>query len=351
MRHDSLSLVLARYPRHAQPLHVIEELGAFGGHSGALLWRYQAPMGPILARAWPVNVQDVEHVLTIHRWLVEAGDLGFLPVPIAAQDGQTVLSCDGRLWELAPWLEGQPERHGPPDEKRVQAAFQALAKLHLRLGGRATVGRSPGLAKCIVEMEELAAHGYQSLESALHRAAAGELRASGFRWLVLAKATAPRLLPELRDAGRLAVPLQPCLRDARPEHFLFQGNEVCGLVDFGAMGIETVAADLARLIGEWFAGNPSLRSLSLAAYEQIRPLDPSEAALGAAFEAAADLLIAGHWLRWHFLKERRFVDPMAVQHGIARGLERLQRRASESVLSHDREEQPKQPQGRQGEKG
>ena len=99
MRHDSLSLVLTRYPRHAQPLHSVEALGGFGGHSGAMLWRYQAPMGRIAARAWAVTVQDREHLLTIHRWLAEVGDLGFLPLPIAAQDGQTVQRCDGRLWE------------------------------------------------------------------------------------------------------------------------------------------------------------------------------------------------------------------------------------------------------------
>jgi Ser/Thr protein kinase RdoA (MazF antagonist) len=327
MRHDSLSLVLARYPRHAQPLRSVQALEGFGGHSGALLWRYQAPMGPIAARAWPVNVQSLEHVLAIHRWLAEAGDLGFLPVPIAARDGQTVERCDGRLWEIAPWLEGQPERNRPPDEERVQAAFEALARLHRRLAGVATVGRSPGLAKCIVEMKELDTQGYDALESALHQAPASELRDAGFRWVDLAKATVPRLLPGLHDAARLAVPLQPCLRDARPEHFLFQGIEVSGLVDFGAMGVETVAADVARLIGEWFADNPSLRALAVAAYEQIRPLDPSEVALSTAFEAAADLLIAGHWLTWQFLDKRQFDAPMAVPRGIARGLQRLRRRS------------------------
>ncbi len=335
MPHDSLSLVLARFPRHAQPLHFcdVEVLGGCGGHSGALLWRYRAPMGPIAARAWPTNVQSLQHVLTIHRWLSEAGDLGFLPVPIAAQDGQTVERCDGRFWELAPWLEGQPERNRPPDEERVQAAFRALARLHRRLGGHATVGRSPGLAKCIVELEKLDTQGYHALESALHQAPAGELRVAGFRWLDLAKATAPRLQPGLHDAARLAVPIQPCLRDARPEHFLFQGNELTGLVDFGAMGVETVAADLARLTGEWLADDQALRSLAVAAYEGIRPLDPSEVALSSAFEAAADLLIAGHWLAWRFLEKREFEDPMAVPRGIARGLQRLQRRANGTVIN------------------
>jgi Ser/Thr protein kinase RdoA (MazF antagonist) len=111
------------------------------------------------------------------------------------------------------------------------------------------------------------------------------------------------------------------------------------------MGIETVAADLARLSGEWFSGNPSLRALAVAAYEHIRPLDPSERALSAAFEAAADILIAGHWLTWWFLEKKEFEDPTAVPQGIARGLQRLQRRANGTVLFHGH---PDLPQPRPG---
>ena len=81
------------------------------------------------------------------------------------------------------------------------------------------------------------------------------------------------------------MPVQPCLRDARPEHFLFEGNRLSGLIDFGAMGFETVAADLARLLGEWLADYEPLRTEALAAYEQVRPLDPAEKALIAPFEA------------------------------------------------------------------
>jgi homoserine kinase type II len=182
-----------------------------------------------------------------------------------------------------------------------------------------------------VELEELNTQDHQPLEYALHEAPASELRDSGLCWLALARATAPRLLPRLRDVARLTVSLQPCVRDARPEHFLFQGNDVSGLVDFGAMGVETVAADLARLTGEWISENQSLCDLAVAAYEQIRPLDPSERALSTAFEAAADLLIAGHWLTWRFLDKRQFEDPRAFERGIARGLERLKRRATETV--------------------
>ena len=93
------------------------------------------------------------------------------------------------------------------------------------------------------------------------------------------------------------------------------------------MGIESVAADLARLVGEWLGGANSLRTCAISTYEKVRPLNASELALAAAFETAADLLIGGHWLRWHFLEHRRFEGPGAFAQGLARGLRRMTRRA------------------------
>jgi homoserine kinase type II len=83
---------------------------------------------------------------------------------------------------------------------------------------------------------------------------------------------ASELLPPLLPAARAAlepwaaqrVPLQPCLVDVWPDHVRFTGDRVTGLIDFGAVQDDHVAADLARL----FAGFPGPDSLpaALAAY-------------------------------------------------------------------------------------
>src|SRR5262249_32525036 len=151
--------------------------------------------------------------------------------------------------------------------------------------------------------------GFDALERAIRRPGVDpydEARAMALRWLGLARAVAPRLLDPLRAAAGRAVPLQPCLRGARPEHFLFDGDRVTGLVDFGAMGVDCVAGDLARLMGEWLDGDSTARSEALAAYERIRPLDAAEAALIDAFGASTALLIGEHWIRWHYVEARRF---------------------------------------------
>ncbi len=80
-------------------------------------------------------------------------------------------------------------------------------------------------------------------------------------WIRLARTVAPQVREPLRQASSRSVMLQPCLRDARPEHFLFEGDQLSGLVDFGAMAVDSVVGDLARLIGEWLdddqAGRPA----------------------------------------------------------------------------------------------
>ena len=126
-------------------------------------------------------------------------------------------------------------------------------------------------------------------------------------------------------SSRGAFDVQPALRDARPEHFLFEDDRLSGLVDFGAMGVESVAADLARLIGEWLDGDRAARREALASYERVRPLDPDEARLIEVFEATTALLIGERWARWHYVENRHFDDPQAVSKGLDRGLMRVQR--------------------------
>src|SRR4051812_10986618 len=100
---DDLRAVLASYPASARPLSDPEPLGNAGGASGARLWRLRAGMGPLVARAWPPDGPDRGAIEQIHRWLIEAGELGFLPIPLRDRDGRTLVGRGGRLWELAPW--------------------------------------------------------------------------------------------------------------------------------------------------------------------------------------------------------------------------------------------------------
>lgn len=282
----------------------------------------------MVIRAWPQRDGDRARIEAIHGWLQSAVGLAFLPHPVAGLDGRTVQELDGRCWEVAPWLPGSPETRRPPSADRVRAAFEALAVVHQRLDQNPTLGPSPGLNARGEEVARLIHEGFDTIERAIENRAEDPIAPSALDWLDLARRFAPNLLADLNEVRQLAVPLQPCLRDARPEHFLFQGDEVSGLVDFGAMDVDCVAGDLARLLGEWLPKPDceALRAEGLAAYRRRRPISPGEEALVGAFEALADLLIAERWIRWRFLEDRLFDDPQAHALGVARGLERLRRR-------------------------
>lgn len=312
-----------RYPSAARPTSPLVPLGNAGGLSGASLWRFDSTRGPLVARAWPVDGPDSSTLARIHAWIARAGDLGFLPVPVATLDGRTLISLGGRNWEVAPWMTGVADLARPPTLARLRAAFAGLAAFHARQSADRSEGPSPGLISRAREIEALLAGEFAAIDraAALHPADARADLAR--RWIARARGLAPGLLGPLRRASTRPLPLQPCLRDARPDHFLFEGDRLTGLVDFGAMGRESVAADLARLLGEGVGADRVARAEALAAYESIRPLASAELAAIDPFLRANALLGAGRWATWHFLEGRTFEDPDAVARGLRRGLDRL----------------------------
>ena len=64
--------------------------------------------------------------------------------------------------------------------------------------------------------------------------------------------------------------LHPCIRDLRGEHVLYVGEHVTGIVDYGAMDIDSPALDLARLLGDLVGENEQLMGVGLDKYRQFR---------------------------------------------------------------------------------
>ncbi|HEV3120405.1 MAG TPA: phosphotransferase, partial [Isosphaeraceae bacterium] len=274
---------------------------------------------------WPQEGPERGKLKQIHGWLADAGRLGFVPVPLAARDGQTVQEHAGRLWEVVPWMPGAPERLIPPAKARLVAAMGGLAAFHNSLAHHQITGPSPGMGRRLRELEELVAGGFQSLEQVLTQRKSDPVCALARRWLRAAPVYAPEMIERLRHVASQPVALQPCLRDLRAEHLLFEGDRLTGLVDFGAMDVESVAADLARLLADWVWQDRTMRAEALAAYAASRRLSESELALIDAFARSAAVLGAGHWVRWHFVEGRKFDDPTAVSQGLTRCIERLEK--------------------------
>lgn len=332
--------IVARYPESNRPRGGVDSLGSAGGLSGAELFVFDSAAGRLVLRALPVGGPGIEHYRYAHDRLFELRGLRFIAQPLAAIDGRTLqVDDDGRIWELAPWLEGSPERANPPAEARVRSAFEATALVHDRWRGRSKFAPSPGLEARIRTLDDWTSRGFVELEQALQHINK-IMESRGFQdetlareemdlantWIQLARRSIESVADRVRPASIGVTRLQPCLRDLRPEHFLFTGNETTGLVDYGAIGVDSIAADLARLLGEWIAPGDPLRASALDAYRSIATLETSDLALIEAFEIAGDFLQAGEWAKMRFLEARTFGDRGAVKQGLVRGIARLSRR-------------------------
>ncbi len=325
---SALSTILSAYPAVARPATDPVALGNAGGLSGSRLWRFSSGLGALVLRAWPVDGPTPVVLEQIHRWLADVAELGIIPVPIRRLDGRTLAMHAGRFWELTPWMPGAPLSIAERDAAHLRAATAALASFHLRLTTHAQFGPSPGIRVRLGETTAWLNGGFDQLGSILNRSPADAQTVLARRWLDLARVCASSVLERLRRAAGVSVPRQPCWRDARPEHFLFSDNLVTGLIDFGAMGIDSVVADLARLLSEWLPNEPNLRFAALNSYESLRPLTPDETALLEVFELSTGLLLGGHWARWHFLEARPFTDPDAIRLGLSKGVEWVEKLGS-----------------------
>jgi Ser/Thr protein kinase RdoA (MazF antagonist) len=260
-----------------------------------------------------------------------ARGLSFIPVPLQSVDGHSLLEAEGTFWELSPWMPGAADRSRAPGSARIAAAFGALATFHRALEFERVRAPSAGLIHRCKLLQNLDRGGLSALRGAIENAEddSPERRDLARQWLSKSHSVLVRLIEPLNRAACEPLLLQPCLRDARGDHLLFTDDRLTAIVDFGAMGVDCVATDLARLMGDWLPADGNARSDALAAYDRIRPLDPAEIAVLDAFESSADLLIGESWLRWHYLEKQRFSDPRGAIEGIRRGVARLERRAFE----------------------
>jgi homoserine kinase type II len=128
---------------------------------------------------------------------------------------------------------------------------------------------------------------------------------------------------DLDAASRIAVPLQPCLRDIWHDHVLFEGDRVSGIIDIGAMRMDTVSTDIARLLGSLCGNDRDGWTNGLRAYEAIRPLIEPERMLIATFDRSQMMLAGVNWVEWVFVECRAFTDPAAVVQRMEHILSRL----------------------------
>ncbi|MEX0820275.1 MAG: aminoglycoside phosphotransferase family protein [Pirellulaceae bacterium] len=297
-------------------LRGIEHLGGAGGFSGAAFWRIATDDDDRLClRRWPAEHPNRRQLQAIHDALRHVAEGGFakLPVPFLSRDGQTIVAEAGHLWELAPWLPGKADFHEHPTAERLDAAMVALAQFHRGIQPLgAQTGNPPGITSRREQLDRLCAGGTNEMSRAVSVSAWPEFRQCAAAILDGFNEHAPGLKPLLDSARRLRLPLHPCIRDIWHDHVLFEGNEVTGFVDFGAMRIEHVACDISRLLGSLVANDRSKWEQGLAAYQTLKSLSDDELMLVDAYDRSNVLLSGMNWVQWIAVEDRQFEDRQRV---------------------------------------
>jgi Ser/Thr protein kinase RdoA (MazF antagonist) len=235
---------------------------------------------------------------------------------LPAADGSTITQHRGRLWEVAPWMLGIPDVSSRLSDARRTALWRALAQFHRAVADSMHPlprGRSPGLVERLQTVDGLAAE-LARLRSAETPRGWEKLDACLNEYLRLAPIVLPAVRAQLVEAARDEVPLVPCIRDIRREHVLFSDDEVSGWVDYGALADENPAADVARVLREFFDDEEPAWPTLLVPYDEAlagTPLGRCSLPLVRAFDRSGILLAPANWLRWIYL-ERRDIEGFAA---------------------------------------
>lgn len=317
--------VLAGYPAPCQPQGLVA-LQSGGGFSGARLWRVVAPGGEFCLRAMPADRVNVVRLQGLHRLLAHVRDCGIQesPCPIPRLDGTTCCEQVGSIWQLEPWMPGSADYCNRPNPQKLHSALGLLARWHqaaatfMARPAEASWYRSipaapsPGIEERFRLTREWNSAKCAQVRALLERNNWPAFDVLGLRILELYREAVPELALALEAGRRVAVPLQPCLRDVWHDHLLFTADDVTGLIDAHAARTDVVATDLARLLGSLVQDDPAGWESGLAAYEEVRPLPPVLRGCVELFDRSAVVLSGLTWLQWKCLDGRTFERPEAV---------------------------------------
>jgi homoserine kinase type II len=339
--------VLSEYPPDLHPLQ-IQFLASAGGMSGAQFWRITTACGPFILRRWPAESPAAERLRYIHAVLQHAAGHGaaVVPLPATTSRAESFISHAGYLWQLEPWLPGRADYQDAPSVEKSAAAMQALATFHNAVAnfrapsscGTATgsnaVRRHFSRLRKLQQENDLGKH---SIDNNL----LPELAPLAREFLARLPQLIPLAIAQLEPLVDAELPVQPCIRDIWRDHILFTGNRVTGIIDFGALDVDTPATDIARLLnslsetpfpnregqgeGSRLLVSDETWQLALRAYQQTRPLSADELRAAHALGISGNILAGCNWIRWLYIEQRQFENPAQIterfRHIVARGIE------------------------------
>jgi hypothetical protein len=253
------------------------------------------------------RLQFIQAVL----WQAEFEGIEFIPLPRETTDHRGFVIFDGSYWELLPWVSGveEPppiltigfEEEIPTDISmtveqyenmaiqpfRIVSAMMALAQFHIAVSTfpipDSSVGNSERVKNMLKKWRRWIDGGFNELYHAIRErwsVAVSELlinfAETGLRFQNNAIAHSGQIMTDIVRSSRLMVQIQPTIGNCCLRHLRFDCKGVCGMIDFKAIGVDSVVIDVASLLGSMANPDTEGWKLGLRAYQRIRQLDDYE---------------------------------------------------------------------------
>ena len=321
----------------------VEELGALGGSSGSLFWKIYGNHSAFCLRRWAKEYPTLERLQFMHAILWHLHQEGFtrVPLPVETREHLGYVADQGYFWQLEPWIEGEADFAARPSRAKLLSAMLTLADMHEALrtfpveynhgpSVTAAVRRQQIFAWDEVKIEAIfdrvclldclrttGIHptkiGYLdhladtdlppcpdiSWEEELSetpRTPIHHLNAAAKKILRTIKHYRPAILRQLSECLEHDVPMQPCVREIHAGHVFFKENRVSGILDFGAVQLDNVSVDIARLLGSLAGNDVEMWTDGLNAYQTVRRLSRRELKLVRLLDHCHTAAAALRWL-------------------------------------------------------
>ena len=326
---NTIQSVLSAYPNNHRSREIYPLTHT--GLSGTMYWKVDADAGTFCLRRWPCGIPSINQLQYIQAVLWHAVYEGFdiVPLPCETSDHKGFVSAFGSLWELLPWIAGSKDLPGSSkmhasvrsysktEPDKVVSAMITLAQFHEitstfplpnePLGISAAVQRALFRWKeWIGRKIELLFKEIASTEDCVKDSLETELLHESRKIAAHFATLGGSGMMMFSRGSRLKVPIQPSIGNANRRHFLFDSNGVCGMIDFKEMGADSVAYDIATLLGSMVGNDPKLWCYGIKAYQSVRPLSCEEQYLAGVLDFAEMILSNLRWLDSYFLKKITF---------------------------------------------
>jgi homoserine kinase type II len=237
------------------------------------------------------------------------------PIAMEPRFGESFIEAEGLFWELSYWLQGKADYWSEPSAERLKSACRALGQLHAAWrdlaphGDAKAIGMqlAPAIMDRIWRLQALTPAAVADLEAALKKFVNEEWAKDGMLILQQIGPLKPTFLSGLTYWSKYTFPCQYVMRDIWHDHVLFQGTKCSGLIDYGAVRIDTVATDLVRMLGSLTKSGPNGEwQTGLNEYQRENRLSETELGVLDDLYRSSVLLSGVQWIRWLAVDELQF---------------------------------------------